>query len=88
MSSRATREDLPENRDADEYRGVIREATIEYLRDRTTREERKEIIKEALQEWIQAKFADLGWLSFKTVAAMVFAVVIYLWLQHNGWHKG
>lgn len=83
----AKREDLPRNDNADEYRAVIREATIEYLRDKTTRAERKEIIKEALTEWIQVKAADLGWLSFRMAIYAIFAGIIYMYLTMNGWHK-
>lgn len=83
----STRSDLPKNDMADEYRKIVREATIEYLRDKTSRDERKEIIKEALHEWMQAKFAEFGWFSFKTLGVIVISVFVFIYLIMNGWHK-
>ena len=72
---------------ADEYRQISKSAIIEYLRDHTSVDERKEVYKSALSEWLKERFAEFGWFSFKILAAAAFAVVMYLWLQINGWHK-
>ena len=72
---------------ADEYRRVSREAIIEYLRDHVTIEERKSVFKAALSEWLRERFAEFGWFSFKALAAVSFAVVMYMWIIMNGWHK-
>ena len=73
---------------ADEYRKISREAIIEYLRDHTNIEERKDIFKSALNEWLEGKFAEFGWFSFKTLAAVVFFGALSMWLFTNGWiHK-
>lgn len=72
---------------ADEYRQISKQAIIEYLRDHTSVEERKEVFKAALSEWLKERFAEFGWFSFKALAAVAFMVVMYLWIIINGWHK-
>lgn len=72
---------------ADEYRKISREAVLEYLRDHTTIEERKAVFKSAMSEWLSERFSEFGWFSFKIMAVAAFAVVMYLWLYINGWHK-
>jgi hypothetical protein len=71
----------------DEYRQISKQAIIEYLRDHTSVEERKEVFKAALSEWLKERFAEFGWFSFKTLAVIAFGVVMYMWLYINGWHK-
>jgi len=71
----------------DEYRLISKQAIIEYLRDHTSVEERKEVFKSALNEWLKERFAEFGWFSFKALAVVAFGVVMYLWLILNGWHK-
>ena len=72
---------------ADEYRAISKAAIIEYLRDHTSVEERKEVFKAALNDWLKDKFAEFGWFSFKALAVVAFGVVMYFWLMANGWHK-
>lgn len=82
-----TRGDLPENTMADEHRKIVREVTLEYLRDHTTREERKTIIKEAFKELVKEHAAKFGWFSAKTLGIMFLTALFYIWLTTNGWHK-
>ncbi len=72
---------------ADEYRQLSKQAIIEYLRDHTSVDERKEVFKSALNEWLKERFAEFGWFSFKALAVVAFTVVMYLWIYLNGWHK-
>lgn len=81
MSSRA---ELPKNKEMDDHRDLVRATVIEYLRDKTTRDERKEIIKESLNEWLDKKAADLGWMSFRMLIYALLAAVAYLWLMNFG----
>lgn len=72
----------------DKHRELVREIVIGYLRDRTTRDERKEIIKESLNEWMDKKAADLGWMSFRMIVYALLAGVAYIWLMNgSGWVK-
>lgn len=51
-----------------------------------TREDKDVLIKlfdEALQNWLDRKFADFGKWSARGIAAMALAVIIWLWL-HSG----
>jgi len=45
----------------------------------------KEIIKEALKEWLDEQFAKLGRWTLTGIAAAGFFVVMYLWLSLHGW---
>jgi hypothetical protein len=47
--------------------------------------EHKEIVKEALKEWLDDKFKEFGWWTFKGVLSAVLFVVAYLWLMAHGW---
>ncbi len=79
----ATRADLPENLAADEHHDTVRDATIEYLRTKASREERKDIIKEAINEWLDKKAADLGWMSFRMIVYVLMATVAYYWIMNS-----
>jgi hypothetical protein len=72
---------------ADDYRRISKEAILEYLRDHTTVEERKAVFKSALNEWLNDRFSEFGWFSFKALAVVSFSVVMFFWLYLNGWHK-
>lgn len=78
-------DDLKGKVTADEYHKIAREALLEYLRDRTTVEERKAVFKAALSEWLNERFAEFGWLSFKALMAVVFSVFISMWVYFNHW---
>lgn len=53
-----------------------------------TKEEVKEVMKEALREWLDDKFADFGKWSLVGVGASTLALLAYFILISNGWtHK-
>lgn len=47
----------------------------------------KEAVKEALKEWLDDKYTAFGKWSLHGLLAMMLAVVVYLFLIQNGWHK-
>lgn len=47
----------------------------------------KEAVKEALTEWLDAKWATLGKWTGRGIAAAAFAVLTYLYLTQIGWHR-
>jgi hypothetical protein len=49
--------------------------------DGISKEEQKQLIKEAIQEWLTAQFAAFGWWSAKGIATIAFGVLIYFWLR-------
>lgn len=50
-------------------------------------EELKKIYQEALQEWLDKKFAEFGKWSFYSLVAAGLAALTYFILWMNGWHK-
>jgi hypothetical protein len=50
-----------------------------------TPEEQKAVIKEALHEWLEAKFAQFGKWSLHGILAMVLVALAYLFLAQHGW---
>ncbi len=50
-------------------------------------ETQKQIIKEALQEWLDKQFAALGKWTFAGLCSVAFAVLMYLYLTQQGWQK-
>lgn len=53
-----------------------------------TKEEVKDVMKEALREWLDDKFADFGKWSLVGVGASTLALLAYFILISNGWtHK-
>jgi hypothetical protein len=50
-------------------------------------EEQKKILKEALQEWLDAKFAAFGRWSLGGMLAMAMFVIAYLYLTQHGWRQ-
>ena len=52
-----------------------------------SREERKAIVKEAITEWMDGKFLELGIWTFRGIFALAFGVLMYLVLITNGWVK-
>jgi hypothetical protein len=51
-------------------------------------EEEKEVLKEALREWLDAKFAEFGKWSLGSIVCAAFIALIYFMLSMNGWsHK-
>lgn len=53
-----------------------------------TKDEQKEIVKEALREWLDQQFATFGRWSLNAILALLLAGVVWAWLWGNGWHKG
>jgi len=49
------------------------------------RADMKKIMKEALKEWLDEKFSDLGKWSFMGMAALTFAVIVFVALKFGGW---
>jgi hypothetical protein len=47
----------------------------------------KEAVKEALQEWLDKQFAMLGKWTLGGICSIGLAVLVYLWLSSQGWHK-
>ncbi len=79
---------IPANEEMDAYHAIMVKAHVEYLRDKTTRDERKTILKEAIDEWLDKKFAQLGRWTLGGMAAATLAVLAYAYLMDLGWrHK-
>lgn len=51
------------------------------------KEIQKEAVKEALCEWLDKQFAILGKWTLRGLLSMGMAVLVYLYLTQNGWHK-
>lgn len=45
----------------------------------------KELIKQALQEWLDKKYTDLGKWVGKRFAILMILVIFYLFFQFYGW---
>lgn len=52
------------------------------------KEATKDAVKEALKEWLDAKYSAFGKWSLHGLLAMLLAVIVYLFMIQNGWHKG
>lgn len=53
------------------------------MSDETT----KAVLKEAFKEWLDAKLAEFGWWSIKTLGLLLFGGVVWLALASQGWHR-
>lgn len=51
------------------------------------REEQKQLVKDALKEWLDEKWSALGKWSAKGIAAMILSALAYLWLTQHGWRS-
>jgi len=49
------------------------------------RDEDKQLVKEALKEWINERFAEFGKWTAKGLAVAAFGVFLYLYLTSQGW---
>lgn len=47
----------------------------------------KEIVKEAIQEWLDKQFATLGKWTLRGICSMGLGALAYWILTSNGWHK-
>lgn len=45
----------------------------------------KEAVKEALTEWLEAKYATFGKWSMRSIGAAALVVLAYLFLSSHGW---
>lgn len=52
-----------------------------------TPEEQKDVVKQALKEWLNEQFAAFGRWSMFGILAMAFSAIVYVWLLDHGWHK-
>ena len=50
-----------------------------------TPEEQKALVKEALHEWLESKFAEFGKWSFRGISALMLAVLVYIFFSQHGW---
>ena len=46
--------------------------------------EQKEVVKEAIQEWLDMQFAKFGKYSLVGAVSMLFAMLLYLYLAAHG----
>ena len=44
----------------------------------------KEIVKEAIKEWLNEKVTQFGWFSLKTIGYGLIALLGYIWLMTHG----
>lgn len=51
------------------------------------KEEAKDVVKEALKEWLDEKFAQFGKWSAVTLSAGVLVALVLFILTMNGWKK-
>ena len=47
----------------------------------------KEVVKEAIQEWLDKQFAVFGKWALGSIFAAIVAGFAYVWLLSQGWHK-
>lgn len=47
----------------------------------------KEVVKEAIEEWLDKQFAKFGKWSLAGIACALMAWAFYGWLAAQGWHK-
>lgn len=50
-------------------------------------EEHKQLVKDALKEWLDAKLLEFSYWSIKGVLALALAGAAYLILWSQGWHR-
>lgn len=82
------RSELPPSAELDAYHAAMVKAHVDYLRDKTTREERKDILKEAIDEWLDKKYIAVGKWTVAGIIAACLAIISYAYLMDLGWrHK-
>lgn len=55
--------------------------------EQLSKEEAKDVVKEALHEWLEEKYAAFGRWSLHGFLALLVAAGAYFILAANGWHK-
>ena len=78
---------MPPNPEMDSVKAAHQEALIKYLTTKAGRDERKEIVKEAITEWLDEKYQMLGKWTLNGLMAAAVALLGYLILWTNGWRK-
>lgn len=48
----------------------------------------KAAMKEALKEWLDGKFSELGVWTFRAFAAALLGAVVFFMLTMSGWQRG
>lgn len=56
----------------------------EERRIQLTREEQKEVVKQAIQEWLDGQFAKFGKYSVGALISAGIGLVVYFWLVAHG----
>ena len=46
----------------------------------------KDVIKEALKEWLNEKLSDFGWWTLKGIGYIIFGGFMYARFATNGWN--
>lgn len=61
---------------------------MEHRHNEPSSDEIKGAMKEALKEWLDAKFAEVGVWTLRAFAAALLGAVVFFILTMSGWHKG
>ncbi len=83
----ASRDNIPRNEEMDEKHEIYKSALIEYLTTKTGRQERKDIVKEAINEWLNDKYRDVGKWTLHGIIAATLAALAYAYLMEMGWKR-
>lgn len=71
---------------ADQERSdIVKQAVREAFADTFSDADRKRIVKEAISEWLDAKFSAFGKWSFYGICAAALALLAYLLMIKAGW---
>mgnify|MGYP001595448182 CR=1 FL=1 len=47
----------------------------------------RQVMKEAIRDWLDSKFSQFGKWSLGAIAALVLAALLYFILTMSGWHR-
>jgi hypothetical protein len=45
----------------------------------------KDVVKEALKEWLSERMAEFGWWTLKGIGYLIFGGFMYVWFATHGW---
>lgn len=76
-------EDSHERRHA--HKELIKEAMRETFAEGLTEEDRRRIVKQAIDEWLDKKYAQVGLWTLGAMMAATVAVIGYVILLERGW---
>lgn len=68
----------------EEIRTQLHETLVKYMNDPATKEERRSIIKAAIDEWLNDQFAQFGKWTMRGLVAMLFGALVWIYLQSKG----